>query len=183
MDIKTVNIETPRLLLRPLVTDDSKALSEIGDDHRVAGSVLSIPVPFPEPAARDWINRGMTHPQTVALAVLVTEDDVLAGSINLVLEPDHDQAEMGFWFGVTYWHRGYATEAAGALLSYAFNELALNRVHAHHMLRNPASGVVLHKIGMHAEGVLRQRIKKNGVFEDVALYGILREEFADVQKG
>ena len=67
---------------------------------------------------------------------------------------------LGFWFGVTFWHRGYATESALALLGYAFDELALNRVHAHHMLRNPASGAVLRKIGMQSEGVLRQRIKK-----------------------
>ncbi len=63
------------------------------------------------------------------------------------------------------------------------HELALNRVHAHHMLRNPASGAVLRKIGMRSEGVLRQRIKKNGAFEDVAIYAVLRSEFPVTKRG
>ncbi|MCZ6641824.1 MAG: GNAT family protein [Gammaproteobacteria bacterium] len=103
------------------------------------------------------------------------------GSINLTLEPDHEQAELGFWFGVAYWRRGYTTESARAMLAYAFEELALNRVHAHHMLRNPASGAVLRKIGMQSEGVLRQRMKKSGTFEDVAIYAMLHREFASSQ--
>ncbi len=45
------------------------------------------------------------------------------------------------------------------------------------MLRNPASGAVLRKIGMQSEGVLRQRIKKNGTLEEVAIYAVLRSEF------
>ncbi len=170
-------VETPRLLLRPLVANDSSALSEIGNDRRVADSVLSIPVPFPNSAARTWIDRGIANQHAVSLAVLVRQDSLLVGSINLALEPDHEQAELGFWFGVTFWNRGYATESALALLGYAFDELALNRVHAHHMLRNRASGAVLRKIGMQSEGVLRQRIKKNGTFEDVAIYAVLRSEF------
>ncbi len=172
-----MKIETPRLLLRPLVADDSSALSEIGNDRRVADTVLSIPVPFPNNAARDWINRGIANQHAVSLAVLVRQDSLLVGSINLAIEPDHEQAELGFWFGVAFWHRGYATEAALALLGYAFDELALNRVHAHHMMPNPASGAVLRKLGMKSEGMLRQRIKKNGTFEDVAIYAVLRDEF------
>ena len=46
------------------------------------------------------------------------------------------------------------------------------------MVRNPASGRVLEKIGMKREGLLRQRVRKWGVFEDVVLLAILREEWA-----
>ncbi len=172
-----MNIETPRLLLRPLVADDSAALSDIGNDRRVADTALSVPFPFPTSAARTWIDRAIANQHAVCLAVLVRKDNLLVGSINLALEPEHEQAELGFWFGVTFWRRGYATESALAILKYAFDELALNRVHAHHMLRNPASGAVLRKIGMQSEGMLRQRIKKNGIFEDVAIYAVLRSEF------
>ena len=43
------------------------------------------------------------------------------------------------------------------------------------MLRNPASGAVLRKAGMKQEGVLRERVRKWDVFEDVALYAILTQ--------
>ena len=85
---------------------------------------------------------------------------------------------MGFWIGVQSWGKGYATEAAGRVIRYAFEELRLNRVYAHHMLRNPASGRVLEKVGMKREGLLRQRVRKWGVFEDVVLLALLRQDWA-----
>ena len=45
------------------------------------------------------------------------------------------------------------------------------------MLRNPASGRVLEKIGMKREGILRERVRKWGVFEDVAVLSVLRKEW------
>jgi ribosomal-protein-alanine N-acetyltransferase len=61
-------------------------------------------------------------------------------------------------------------------------QLGLNRIYAHHMVRNPASGRVLAKVGMKPEGLLRQRVRKWGVFEDVVLLALLREEWAKVPR-
>jgi [ribosomal protein S5]-alanine N-acetyltransferase len=79
--------------------------------------------------------------------------------------------------GRDWWGQGYATEAARAVLRYGFEELKLNRIYAHHMTKNPASGRVLEKIGMQREGCLRQMIRKWGVLEDVVLYAILRQDW------
>ena len=46
------------------------------------------------------------------------------------------------------------------------------------MVRNPASGQVLEKLGMRHEEVLRQRVKNWGVFEGMVAMAILREEWA-----
>jgi RimJ/RimL family protein N-acetyltransferase len=54
---------------------------------------------------------------------------------------------------VPYWGRGYATEAARAIVDFAFGELGLNRVFAYHFTSNPASGRVLQNIGMRLEGL------------------------------
>jgi [ribosomal protein S5]-alanine N-acetyltransferase len=93
------------------------------------------------------------------------------------IDTEHSLAEMGFWIGLDWWGQGYATEAGRAVLQFGFEQLNLNRVHAHHMVRNPASGRVLEKIGMRQEGLLRQRVKKWGVFEDVVLMATLRSEW------
>ena len=64
-------------------------------------------------------------------------------------------------------------------MRYGFEELGLNRIFATHFPRNAASGRVLEKVGMSVEGTLRQHWKKWGVFEDVIMYSILREEYED----
>ncbi len=75
-----------------------------------------------------------------------------------------------------YWGQGFATEASRAVVRFGLETLGLNRLYAHHMARNPASGRVLERIGMQREGVLRRRVRKWGRFEDVVIYALLREE-------
>ena len=68
---------------------------------------------------------------------------------------------------------------AKAVVAYSFEVLKLNRIHAKHYKRNPASGRVLEKIGMQYEGCLRQHIKKWDNFEDLMTYGMLKSKFAE----
>jgi [ribosomal protein S5]-alanine N-acetyltransferase len=88
-----------------------------------------------------------------------------------------NQAELGYWIGKPYWGHGYCTEAAQAVLRYAFSDLAPVRVHASHFTRNPASGRVMQKIGMRHEGCRRQHVKKWDKTEDLEVYGILKLEW------
>jgi ribosomal-protein-alanine N-acetyltransferase len=69
------------------------------------------------------------------------------------------------------------TEAAGALLRYGFEILELNKIYASHFLGNPASGRVMQKVGMTYEGILRQHLRKDDHYEDLATYSILKHEW------
>jgi ribosomal-protein-alanine N-acetyltransferase len=111
------------------------------------------------------------------LAVRLLTTGTLIGSVGLrEIDPEHRQAELGFWIGRDWWGHGYAREAAGAVLRFGFAALELNRICAHHLARNPASGRVLRAIGMQREGLLRQRVRKWEKYEDVVLYAILRAD-------
>ena len=98
------------------------------------------------------------------------------------IDVEHSLAEMGFWVAVKRWGQGYATEAARAVVAFGFRQWGLNRIYAHHMVRNPASGRVLARIGMKPEGLLRQRVRKWGMFEDVMLMAVLRAEWVEASK-
>jgi RimJ/RimL family protein N-acetyltransferase len=101
----------------------------------------------------------------------------LIGSVGLRdIDREHEQAELGFWIGREWWGHGYAREAAAAVIAFGFGVLGLNRICAHHMERNPAAGRVLQAAGMQREGILRQRVRKWGAYEDVVLYAILRDD-------
>ncbi len=174
-------LETPRLLLRPFAFEDAPALARLAGRREIADTTISVPHPYSEQQAREWISHHMelgNEAKEAAFAIVEKNTGQLIGSAGLRdLNQEHSHAEMGCWIGVEFWGRGYATEAARALLQFGFEELQLNRIHAHHMLRNPASGRVLEKIGMRREGVLREAVRKWGKFEDVAILAVLNKDW------
>ncbi len=112
----------------------------------------------------------------MAVFAIAAPDDRLLGAISLRLDSAHDRAEMGYWIGLPYWGQGYATEAAMRLRDFGFDELAVHRLHAAYLPRNPASGRVMSKIGMRFEGLHRSHYFKDGQFEDVIEFAMLRTD-------
>ena len=168
-------LRTPRLLLRPFTPEDAPTIQRLAGVAAVANTTLSIPHPYPDGLAETWI---ATHEPAYVrrdnVVFAITEQGSLVGAINLRLEADHYRGELGYWIGQPFWGRGYGTEAVRAVIEYGFETLALNRVVARHLRRNPASGRVMQKAGMRREGEQRQHIHKNGRFEDLEYYGIVR---------
>jgi [ribosomal protein S5]-alanine N-acetyltransferase len=173
------SIKTERLLLRPFMLADANDVQRLAGDRDIASTTASIPLPYDDGIAEKWIaahQRRFEQGIWLDLAIALAPEGALVGAIGLRFESEHDRAELGYWIGKPYWGRGYATEAARALVRYGFDTLGLHRIYARHLTRNPASGKVLQKIGMMHEGHRRQHEKKWGIFEDEELYGILRDE-------
>jgi RimJ/RimL family protein N-acetyltransferase len=170
-------IATPRLILRRFTLADAPEIQRLAGAREVALNTLMIPHPYPDGAAEEWIGRQEAKAgEEITLAVTLNE--ALIGGIGLDrLDRSHDHAELGYWIGVPYWGRGYATEAGLAMLQHGFETLALNRIWAMHFVRNPASGRVPQKIGMKHEGRMRQHVKKWGEYVDVEMYGAIRREW------
>ncbi|MFF8638182.1 GNAT family N-acetyltransferase [Streptomyces pilosus] len=91
--------------------------------------------------------------------------------------PDFRSASLGYCYHDATWGRGYATEAARALLGWAFDTLDLNRVQAEADTRNAASARVLEKLGFVREGTLREDCVVDGEVSDSWVYGLLRREW------
>ena len=159
--------------------EDAPALVPLAGDRRVAATTLLIPHPYALADAERWIaghQAAFDRLDTLDLAVCL-EGDVI-GAIGMGFKREHDRAEIGYWIGVPWWGRGFATEGAGAMIDWAFHTLGLHRIYAYHYATNPASGRVLQKLGMTHEGVLRAHIRKWDEHLDCVQYGILREEWA-----
>ncbi len=175
------SLETPRLVLRPFGLPDAADVQCLAGDRAVADTTLNIPHPYEDGMAQAWIE---THAQEYAegrqvnFAITLSAEGALIGCISLKMDREAPgSAELGYWVGVPWWNRGYCTEAAAAVLDYGFRVLELERIHAHHLLRNPASGRVMQKVGLHAQGVARESFHKAGEREDIALYGIRRRDW------
>lgn len=176
----TPTLHTSRLLLGPFDTADAPDLQRLAAAREIADTTVSIPHPYELDHALAWIGhqrRESVRGRTTNFAIRLRPGTPLIGCAGLRdIDGEHSQAELGFWIGREWWGHGYATEAAAEVIRFGFEQLGLNRINAHHMARNPAAGKVLLHVGMQREGLLRQRVRKWGVYEDVILYAILRED-------
>lgn len=172
------SLVTPRLMLRSFTQADAETVKLLAGATEVAQHTTNIPHPYQIEHAQEWISTHATdfdNRRNLTLAIQENKSNQLIGCISLRLDDANFKAEMGYWLGVPYWGRGYATEAGAALIRYGFEHLNLNRIAAYHFASNPASGRVMQKIGMTREGQLRQNVFKDGAFHDAVVYGILRQ--------
>ena len=169
-------LRTSRLTLRPFTPADAPAVQRLASAYEVALNTLMIPHPYPEGMAEQWIAKHQADYDENRIHHFAIDDGELAGAIGLVMKGD-GIAEIGYWVGVPFWGRGYASEAAVEVIRYGFDECNLHRIFAGHFTRNAASGRVLQKAGLTYEGTLRHHVCKWGEYLDIAFYGLLRAEW------
>jgi len=176
-------IETLRLRLRPLEHSDASAIQNAADTREIADTMISLPHPFPMGKAELYVARKQAEVEAGRSAIFTIEQKAEVWFYGLIevrdIDREHSQGELSFWLTVSAWGRGYMSEVVQPVVRYGFEVIGLNRLYAYHMLRNPVSGHVLEKNGFKQEGLLRQRVRKWGQFEDVALWAILRQEWQD----
>ena len=171
-------LKTERLILRPFTRADAPNVQRLAGERAVAATTLNIPHPYEDTMAESWIaaHEKNWRGGTILTLAITTEGDGLVGAISLKMTREHNSAELGYWIGVPYWGRGYATEAGRAIVDFGLKDIGLSRIHAHFLAGNLASGRVMEKLGMRREGVLRQHIIKWGERHDVVTYGLLASD-------
>lgn len=172
-------LRTERLILRAYTLADVPALVERINDVEVARTTLNLPHPYTPEIAVEWIGghaKRFAEGKDLTWAVTLAADGELAGGIGLSISPRHRKGTMGYWVARRHWGQGICTEAAGAVVAYAFDALKLNRVEACHFSHNPASGRVMQKIGMRHEGHFRQCYERWGELVDSDHYAILASD-------
>nr|WP_246370739.1 GNAT family N-acetyltransferase [Phenylobacterium haematophilum] len=112
-------METTRLRLRPLAASDLDALCAIAADPQVMAHVGD-GVPLSRAATALWINNAaasLMMSEVGSRAVVLRDSDALIGWVGLIPTPHPNRLELIYGFARAYWGRGYATEAARALLA------------------------------------------------------------------
>ena len=143
-------LESERLRLRPYKLTDSKDVSLLAGDIRVAKETMNIPHPYKEGTAEKWISSldaKWNNRERVEFAITIKESSQYIGGISFV-EIIGDEAEIGYWIGVPFWNKGYCTEAGKMLIDYGFSTMGLSKITARHLSTNPRSGKVLEKLGL-----------------------------------
>ncbi len=180
MPLSTPTLQGPRLRLRPILDSDAEVLFALHSNAHVL-RYWDAPPWRDRVRAQQFIaaSRQMAEAGTgVRLAVEGVGDGGFIGWCSLTRwNPDYRSAALGYCMGEAAWGYGYATDAARAVLQWAFDTLDLNRVQAETDTRNAASARVLEKLGFVREGTLREDCVVNGEVSDSWVYGLIRREW------
>lgn len=175
------SFDTDRLSLRPFRMKDWQDVYSYSSDPEVARYVLwdAHRSPADTRGFLRYMLRLYRDAQPSSWAVVLKQTGKVIGSIGFMWVDDRsDSAEVGYSLSRAYWNHGLMTEALRAVLRCGFSDLRLNRIEAQHDVRNPASGKVMQKCGMHREGVLRSRIRNKNEYIDVAVWSVLASEYS-----
>ncbi len=174
---KNKTITTERLLLRMFTSSDAAAVAKLCNNINIYQTTLYLPYPYTIDDALSWIDRHEANFAARLMYEFAVTDKLsgeLYGAIALSCNEKSNNGELAYWIGEEFWGRGYATEAAEAMVEFAFEDRLYHKVFARYFSSNPASGKVMEKIGMSVEGILREHIRKDGRYEDLVHYGIIR---------
>jgi RimJ/RimL family protein N-acetyltransferase len=151
-------LETERLILRAPRLGDAKVLAALANDKRIAENTRRIPHPYRRSDAEDFIaSVNVPAPEGEVAYLITLRDGTVIGACGIAMQDN--VPDVGYWLGVKYWNKGYATEATRAVIDYAFTELEHDTLSAGARVTNPASRRILEKCGFQWTGVGLCRIR------------------------
>jgi RimJ/RimL family protein N-acetyltransferase len=170
-------LRTERLLIREFEEGDLEALHELRTREESVRWINEDPPSLAEDRAR--LERRMTKLRFAltgdALGFAAVAGGTLIADVSLsLLSAEHHQGELGFIAHPDHWGRGYATEAAAAVLELGFETFELHRIIGRLEARNAASARVLEKLGMRREAHLVENELVKGEWQSELVYAALR---------
>ena len=125
------------------------------NDRRIAENLARVPHPYGLADAESFIASANQKVGEATFLVTLPNDTLIGGcGVGKLFGVD---PEIGYWLGVPYWGKGYATEAARAVIDHAFTALGVDKLEAGARVTNPASRRVLEKCGFQWTGVILAR--------------------------
>ncbi|WLD93064.1 GNAT family N-acetyltransferase [Alkalihalobacillus sp. AL-G] len=175
-------LETERLILRKVTTEDLEDMYAYGSNDKVSRYVtwnthrsLSDTKEF-----LDFVLQGYEDRKLAVWGIEYKENGRLIGTIDFVSwNPKQQHAEIGYVLSQDYWGKGIMTEAAKEIIKFGFEKMELTRIQARCFLENIGSERVMEKVGMSFEGIIRKGMRLNDEHQDLKLYSILKEEYLD----
>ena len=174
----TIELRTPRLLLRRFTPEDAQAMFDTwAYDSRVTRYLTWLPHGSPVFTRELLENWCASYERPEVYNWAIEYKGMPVGNISVVRMDETDgYAELGYCLGTAYWNTGIMTEAASAVIDFLFSEVGAGRVGISHAVENPASGRVALKCGLTFEGTRQAAYRtSDGALHDLNVYGIRRD--------
>ncbi len=172
-------IRGKQIILRTMRGDDLRVLNALRSNYDESGDYTSFRF-IPETALQKEFEENRCWGEASGWLLIAAKDhpDSIIGSIGYF---GIQRYMKGFEIGYSIYHKtdrgkGYMTEALRLLSAYLFETHPIPRLQVAMDAENRASRRVAEKCGYSFEGTLRQCVLLRGVYRDMALYSLLREE-------
>jgi RimJ/RimL family protein N-acetyltransferase len=180
-----MHLTTDRLTLREFTENDWPAVLAYQQDPRYLRTYewTERTVPDVQAFVQMFLDNQAAQPRTkFQLAITLKTTGQLIGNCGLRLKSAHAlEADIGYELSPEQWGKGYATEAAQAMVNLGFSEFNLHRISAWCLADNVGSVRVLEKVGMKLEGKLRENEYFKNRYWDTLLYAILENDWQNLQ--
>lgn len=164
--------------LEPISLAHASAVQALASDPLIAAT-SNVPHPYPADGAVTWIRYTLTQRELgyeLNFAVLEGAQLVgVCGVLNITGTPR--RAELGYWIGVPYWNRGYASAAARDLVRLVFESHGIEELHSSCLVKNAASFRVLEKAGFRHVGYGTHPSSKWKAADRFAMFELKKEEW------
>ncbi|MED4906740.1 GNAT family N-acetyltransferase [Brevibacillus centrosporus] len=175
------DMQSERLLLRPMQLNDAPVLFEFWSDPMVTKHMNASFTDVSQAQQMIEMFQGLfKENKAIRWTIFLKHSNEIIGSCGFnYLDYENERAEIGYDLGYPYWGKGYAPEAIRTLIRFGFESLHLNRVEAKVEPENLNSIKVLRKLRFVEEGKLRQYEKSKEEFVDLIMFSILRTEWTE----
>jgi [ribosomal protein S5]-alanine N-acetyltransferase len=173
-------LETERLLLRRITSDDAKDMFLYGSNEEVSKYVTweTHETLYDTKEFIEFVLDNYKNKKISPWGIEYKENGKFIGTIDFISwNTNHKIAEIGYVISQEYWGMGIATEVAKEVIRFGFEKMDLVRIQARCFLENIGSARVMEKSGMSFEGIIRNGMFVKGNHQDLKMYSILKEEF------
>ena len=181
---QVIYLETKHLLIRDHIADDLQPFHALVSDKEVMRYLPDIYCASIEGSERNLQTSiaeiHAAHRTKYFFAILERKSEQFVGAIGLLLRPEPKQnsrGNLGYFINKPFWGKGYTTEAAKAVLHFAFEDLGLHKVTTGCLRENAGSEAVMKKCGMIKEAELVQHSYHEGQWKDRVMYRLLKSEW------
>ena len=144
-----MELETRRLLLRPLRDDDAIAMAQALNNFNVSRNLARVKFPYAVQDAQTFIDLQRTFDLRSAICAITfrAAPDELIGMVTYEYDEKNPAPELGYWLRECCWNMGIMSEAATALAGYAFTQGGVDALRSGYHIDNPNSGRILRRLG------------------------------------
>ena len=174
-----MNLETKRLVLRPLSLEDAEGnYPNWLNDKEVCRYNTHGDTPYTKAMAQEYITMVNAQSNSYVFAIVDKKSHLHIGNIALQsINQRNNSAELAILIGEkSYWRGGYGYEASKALLHFGFHTLKLHRIYCGTPITNVAMQKLALKLGFSQEGVAKEAFFKNGLYYDTVVFGVIHAD-------